>query len=419
MAAAADAEGKSPAIHALVPSIASSRGVRTAEVEDVPSLDLPLRWMVLLQAMEHLPGGSQPLTPQAFALMTARGQNRLLAPAFEHLPLEECDELLLGEQQPLFREAFGAAVPQRLQATDLSERVGEVEAPVHLIGGWYDFMLRDLLQDFSTLQRTGRRPYLTVGPWQHMDRGVNRTSLQEGLLWFDAHLKGRREALRQKPVRVHVMGLEEWRDYESWPPPSQQVPYFLGSDGALSARPPATAAPDHYRYDPADPTPSLGGPLFFTGAGPVDNRPLEARPDVLTYTTPVLRKAVEVVGHVRAVLYVHSSVAHTDFFARLCDVHPDGRSINICDGIVRLSPGKGQEQEDSSLRIEIDMWATAHAFLAGHAIRLQLSSGAHPRFARNLGTGGDPARAVEMCVAQQTVFHDEGHPSAVVLPVVG
>jgi hypothetical protein len=153
------------------------------------------------------------------------------------------------------------------------------------------------------------------------------------------------------------------------------------------------------------------------GAGAVDNRPLEARPDVLCYTTPPLERALEVIGPVRLELYVRSSLAHTDFFGRLCDVSPDGRSTNICDGLFRVEPGRGEAQPDGSLRLEIGLWATAHRFLPGHCLRLQVSGGAHPRWSRNLGSGEPPATGVRLTIADQTVYHDAAHPSALVLPV--
>jgi hypothetical protein len=295
-----------------------------------------------------------------------------------------------------------------------------VSAPVHLVGGWYDYYLRGLLRDYATLKAAGRQPYLSIGPWFHAHPGMMMTGLQEGLAWFDAHLKDDRRGLRQKPVHICVMGADEWRELDDFPPPARQTRYYLHAEGGLGPdTPPAASPPDGFRYDPADPTPALGGAFLGSeGAGPQDNRPLEARPDVLCYTTPPLAQAVEIIGMVRLELYARSSLAHTDFFGRLCDVAPDGRSTNICDGLFRVEPGQAEGQVDSHLRIEIDMWATAHRFRRGHRLRLQVSSGAHPRWSRNLGTGEALATGVRMAVAEQTVYHDEAHPSSVVLPVV-
>jgi putative CocE/NonD family hydrolase len=138
----------------------------------------------------------------------------------------------------------------------------------------------------------------------------------------------------------------------------------------------------------------------------------------LCYTTPPLASELEIIGPVRLQLYARSSLAHTDFFGRLCDVAPDGRSTNVCDGLFRIAPGRGDVQPDGSLSIEVDMWATAYRFQQGHCLRLQVSSGAHPRWSRNLGTGEALAEGEGLALAEQTVFHDAAHPSALVLPVV-
>src|SRR5262249_23288678 len=151
--------------------------------------------------------------------------------------------------------------------------------------------------------------------------------------------------------------------------------------GGLSTATPPASDPDRYRYEPADPTPVRGGTGLSLNSGPKDNRPVEARPDVLVYTSERLDRDLEVIGPVRDELHVASSLDHTDFFVRLCDVEPSGRSINVCDGILRLAPGRPAKGEDGILEIGIDLWPTAHCFRRGHRVRVQVSSGAHPRFA--------------------------------------
>ena len=153
------------------------------------------------------------------------------------------------------------------------------------------------------------------------------------------------------------------------------------------------------------------------GSGAHDNRTLEARPDVLVFTSSSLSRDMEVIGPVSAELFVSSSLEHTDFFLRLCDVHPDSKSMNVCDGLMRLFLGRSSYSKDGSSKVVIDLWPTAHQFKAGHRIRVQVSSGAFPRFARNLGTGEPLATATKMKVAEQCIFHDPDHPSAVILPV--
>ena len=398
------------AVQALVPGITSSRGVFTAMTEGAPMLDLPLRWMVLLDALNN--------PWRRWRLLLPSGVDRAVTPAAHHLPLSEADLVAVGEEVSFYREALREQQRQDWVETDYSDRLDRVAAPAHLIGGWYDFMLGDLLADYATVANAGHGPYLTIGPWIHLDRQVNREALREGLVWFDAHLKGQRDRLRRRPVRVYLMGAEAWQELETWPPPAESGRLYLQAHGRLSDRPPARhVPPDHYLYDPADPTPALGGPLFRSEAGPKDNRPLEARPDVLTYTGPPVIRDVDVIGPVSLTLFARSSLEHADFFARLCDVHPDGRSINICEGIYRLAPGKGERLADGSVRVEVDMWATAHRFKVGHCIRLQLSSGAHPHYARNLGTGEPLASATEMRAAYQTIYHDADHVSVLHLPL--
>jgi hypothetical protein len=290
---------------------------------------------------------------------------------------------------------------------------------VHLVGGWYDYYLRGLLRDYATLKAAGREPRLTIGPWFHAQPGGLMAGLREGLAWFDAQLKGDRCRLGQKPVRLYLMGADEWQDLDDYPPKAHETRYYLQAGAGLATDlPPGESPPDRYRYDPADPTPALGGALLaFQGAGPQDNRGLEARPDVLCYTTPPLDCALDVIGSVRLVLFARSSLPCADFFGRLCDVSPDGRSTNICDGLFRVEPGHAESQPDGIQRLEVDMWATACRFQRRHRIRLQVSSGAHPRWSRNLGSGEAVATGVTMLAADQTIYHDAAHPSALVLPV--
>jgi putative CocE/NonD family hydrolase len=214
------------------------------------------------------------------------------------------------------------------------------------------------------------------------------------------------------------MGSSEWHEMDYWPPPATTTRYYLRGGGALT---PGASSPDGgasvYVYDPADPTPGVGGPVLSTAAGRRDQSAVEGRGDVLTFTTPPLQSAVDVIGPVRAELYVRSSLGHADFVARLCLVDHTGRSSNICDGMFRVGPGKGTPQPDGSLRIEIDMWATAQRFHPGQRIRLQVCSAAHPRLSRNLGDDAPLGYGRAGAVARQTIYHDADHPSALVLPV--
>jgi uncharacterized protein len=214
------------------------------------------------------------------------------------------------------------------------------------------------------------------------------------------------------PVRIEVMGGGGWRDLDDWPPAASAERWYLQPGGGLATAPPPDGAPGRYTYDPASPTPAVGG-TSVSGGGPKDNRALEQRADVLTYTSEPLAAPLEIAGPVTAELHVGSSLPHADFFARLCDVDARGRSVNITDGIIRLTAATGEPR-----LARVELWPTAHRFAAGHRIRLQVSSGAHPRYSRNLGSGEPLATGTTLRAAEQAVYHDPRHSSAILLPVI-
>ena len=405
----------SPHLKALLPMITQSNlgpvwehGLR---------LDRTLRWLLTLDAQANT---SLSRWEKLRRSLRVEEQDRILAPGFAHLPLATVDEATLGKSVPFYRtwvEHFSASDPY-WRTADYRDAVPNINLPAHFIGGWYDIFISGTLRDYQVMRENGRQPYLTIGPWTHIDARGQIAGVREGLAWFDAHLKGDRSSLRAKPVRLFVMGAAQWREFDDWPSAASATRFFLQPQGGLApAMPPANAAPDTYRYDPADPTPNIGGPLLSAHAGPRDNRPLEQRHDVLWYSTPLLQQPVEIIGPVHLELWAQSSLEHTDFFGRLCDVHPDGRVINICDGFFRVQPGRGERQADGSLRITIAFDPTAHRFLTSHRIRLMIASAAFPHAARNLGTGEPLMTGTRMRIAEQTIFHDASRPSAVVLPV--
>ncbi|WP_437290981.1 CocE/NonD family hydrolase [Sorangium sp. So ce406] len=374
-------------------------------------LDTALTWTHIV----HNPAES--VLRAALAMMKTE---KLVRAGAAHLPLREADTEVIGKPAKFLREWLEHDQPGDpwWKAVDFSERVREVTAPVYMLGGWYDVFLPQTLADYQRLRGAGRSPHLTIGPWTHNDRSWLSVAMRESIAWFRAHLLGDRSGLRDLPVRLFVMGANEWRDFAEWPPSGYaEERWYLQSAGGLSTRAPIASEPDRYRYDPADPTPSVGGVSLSQNAGPKDNRALETRADVLVYTSARLDRAVEVIGPVKVVLHVASSLEHTDFFARLCDVAPSGRSTNLTDGILRLSPGSPPAEADGTRRIEIDLWPTAHRFEPGHRIRVQVSSGAHPRFSRNTGSGQPLATATRLVAADQSVYHDPTHPSAILLPV--
>jgi putative CocE/NonD family hydrolase len=410
-----------PFLKAIFPSVAGSRIDSIVYPDGTVGLDSILRWVQVLDLLDTARGWAG-WGGRAVWRQTRIGSNpRALRQATMHLPVIKAPEVALGKHVEgrfdwILEMEPGQSRHKELDQANFSDLVCDVTAPAHLLTGWYDIFLRQVLADYAVLRAAGRNPYLTIGPWGHADGGMAAESLRGGIAWFDAHLKGDKAALREQPVKVYVMGAGRWREMGAWPPPTSERRLFLHSEGHLAPSPPGPdSPPDRFRYDPADPTPAVGGALIMPPYGRMDNRVLEARPDVLCYTTAPLARAAEVIGPVRLELYASSTLEHTDFYGRLCDVYPDGRSINVCDGLFRVEPGKGERLPDGILRLEVSLWATANRFKRGHRIRLQVSSGAHPRWARNLGTGAHMTTGITMRPADQTVYHDSAHPSALVL----
>jgi putative CocE/NonD family hydrolase len=225
------------------------------------------------------------------------------------------------------------------------------------------------------------------------------------------------------------MGVNRWRDEQEWPlARAVETAFYLRANGGLSPEAPGEEAPDRYDYDPADPVPTVGGATLMTPeypAGPFDQRAIAARPDVLLFTTPPLARDTEVTGPVRVWLWAVSSAPDTDFVARLVDIGPGGRSLNLTDGIVRARYRNADKGEVASLiepgrayEYELDLWATSNVFRAGHRIGLQVTSSSFPRWDRNPNTGHAFGADAELRVAHQEILHDSAYPSRVVLPLV-
>jgi putative CocE/NonD family hydrolase len=406
-------------LQAMVPGITSARLPKTTFRQGALSMDTLFRWIFKLDLMDRQGRLSK---IKGLIRILPWLEDRLLENAFWHLPLWNADEQIVQHPVAFYREWMAHPDGQEAywQVVDHSPALGEIDARVHLISGWFDIFLGSLLQDYQDLVSSGRQPYLTIGPWSHINFNAMAETLRQGLIWFDRVLKCKEAILRPSPVRIYVMAGNggQWRDLETWPPTTQQQTLFLDESSRLSFDLPVEESPpDQYTYDPSNPTPAVGGAMMNLHAGPKDNRALEARPDVLIYTTGVLQSDLEVIGSARAVLYVSSSLEYTDFFARLCDVLPGGASLNVCDAMLRIQPGVGQPMPDGSLRIEIELFPTAYCFQSGHQLRLQISSGAHPRWSRNLGTAGSASTAAEMKIAHQRVYHDPTHISTLTLPV--
>jgi putative CocE/NonD family hydrolase len=373
-------------------------------------------WLSWLQTIEGLRGYAL----YVFHRMVTGDFEQRTAKASMTLPLIEADITAVGHKVWFWRHWFEHAIDDGpfWQEIDHRHRLGGNTPPVHLMSGWYDFMIDQLLRDYEALATAGRGPHLTISSTTHITGGHEADNPVETLNWMRAHLLGERHLLREKPVRIEISGTGSWHEFDAFPPgPADDRIWHLHPNGVMSPRPVKSSEPDRYRYDPADPTPNLGGAIFaFTGAGPVDQGTLEARQDVLTFTSEPLTVPITVIGNVRATLYARASLPEADFFLRLCDVDPSGRSINICDGFIRMTSGD-PPMPDDIMKFAFKLHATAHCFKAGHSLRLQVSSGAHPRYARNNGTHEPLGTATTLLPADIEIFHDPERPTAITLPV--
>ena len=365
-----------------------------------------------------------------------------------HLPTRTSDLAALGWTSPLYQNIIAHPTFDGFwRAVSVREQIGRIKVPVFSVGGWYDNFVESDLEAYAALRRTSGVNRILIGPWPH-NMSLPFTGVSFGpdssapihelqLEWFDQWLMGKDSALLSKPpVKLFVMGVNQWREEKEWPPEGAATRYFylesrgqansLAGDGALNERRSSGIA-DQFVFDPGSPAPTRGGavccnPRIFPW-GPMDQRPVEARQDVLVYTTAPLTRPVEAIGPVQVVLYVATSARDTDFTAKLVDVFPDGEARNLTDGILRLRYRNSLEKAEPArpgevYRITIDAGVTGNVFLKGHRIRVEVSSSNFPRFDRNPNDGRRVADAVRLIKASQTVYHDAERPSALVLTVV-
>ncbi len=370
-----------------------------------------------------------------------------------HVPLRTADRVATGRTLSIFQEAMDhPSFDDFWKQISTKEKIDHIKIPVFSVGGWYDNYAESDLAAFAALRKHSKLNHTIIGPWPHnMDRfaGIDfgaaatiplRTIQIE---WFDYWLKGpvpgspSAALVNSAPLRVFVMGANRWREATDWPIPGTRFqPFYLESkghantvsgDGVLTDKMKRKDTPDSYTFDPHNPVPTLGGavccnPKIFPW-GPMDQRLAERRSDVLVYTTPPLKKDLEVTGPIQVVLSISSSAPDTDFTAKLVDVFPDGSTHNLTDGILRARYRNSLEspalmKPGTIYPLRIDAGVTSNVFKAGHSIRLEISSSNFPRFDRNPNTGRTVADDTEFRLARQTVYHDRQTPSYVLLPVI-
>lgn len=400
-----------PDLKAMAVQVTASQFRDAAYVGGAFALESVLSWTTLTDGMTRRFGGTA-------ATLTAPRLTRRAV--LSGRPLVELDLASAGRPLRFYRDLLThhADPLPYWRRRDFSAEVGEVDAAVNMLGGWYDVFLPWQLKDYAALRAAGRRPYLTIGPWYHVDPRHGRASLTEASAWFRAHLLGDHSWLRREPVRIYVTGAEEWRDHSDWPVPGmRERRWHLQHGFGLGEEAPRAAEPDRFRYHPAHPTPVIGGPVLLGDSRPRDQRRLEQRRDVLVYSSAALDADLEAIGPVRAELFVRSSTPFVDVVVRVCDVHPDGRSLNVCEGVHRLGPADGTGDADGVRRVAVDLWPVAHRFRRDHRVRVHVAAGAYPTISRNTGTGDPLTSDGRMIPADVEVFHSPDHPSAVVLPL--
>ena len=291
----------------------------------------------------------------------------------------------------------------------LTDALDRVECPVLLFSGWQDLFLPQTLAQFRHLRGRGVTTALTVGPWTHtqlMTTGAP-TVIRESLRWLDSHVAGRTVPSRS-PVRAFV-NHDDWLELPDWPPVMPERVMYLQPAHRLSDSPPGDSAPSsRFTFDPANPTPTLGGRLLSPEGGYRDDARLALRPDVADFTSDALAADLYVVGSPMVELSHSSDNPYNDVYVRLSEVDAAGRSTNVSDGFVRLATDSGM------VHLELD--AVAHRFAAGSRIRVLVAGGSHPRFVRNLGTDEPPISGTSMKRATHTIAHGAGGSSRLVLP---
>jgi putative CocE/NonD family hydrolase len=397
-------------------------------------------------------------------LMTLPRAKASLGEVFRHLPISDPPLLDLDGDARFYRDWLAhSSEDEYWSVLSIDQTYARIEVPAFNIGGWYDLLLKGTLENYVRMRRDGgsqrarEGTRLLVGPWAHGSTygaypdhsfpvfdGADEIDLAQAQLAFCRECLGGEPQAAQaldpaRPVRIFVMGENVWRDERDWPLSRASAErWFLhsrgdaaGAGGSLSTRPPGAEPPDSYIYDPDDPAPTVGGPtslpaaLMRTNSGPLDQRRVEQREDVLLYTSAPLERALEVTGPLTVILYASTSARDTDFVAKLCDVDTEGFSRILAEGVIRARFRDGYRQAlavepDRVYAYTIDLVATSNVFLPGHRVRVAVTSSSFPRFDRNANSGRPLGvdRPEDLRPAAQRVLHDGDHASHVVLPVI-
>jgi len=375
---------------------------------------------------------------------------------FMTLPLKKLDEYA-GKNVDFFHEWISHPdYDDYWKYLAIKERYQDISIPILQIGGWYDFFTAGTFNNYLGMKKNGgsklarSNQKVILGPWVHnagvlsyagnvdfgLDSKVDFLSIE--LEWFDHWLKGINNGVESKPdIKIFTMGINKWINENKWPLENTvYTKYYFHSngsanslfgDGYLSKDPPSEESDDSYIYNPAFPVPTLGGNTCcnpdIVSWGAYNQSSIEARNDVLVYTSDSLDFDVEVTGSIIVKLYASSNCIDTDFTAKLVDVYPNGSAINIADGILRARYRESTQYQkliepNKVYEYDIDLWATSNVFKKDHKIRVDISSSNFPRFDRNLNTGGDFALEYDFKIASQKIHHNKDFQSHIVLPII-
>ncbi len=372
------------------------------------------------------------------------------------LPQTSSDADLLHSLAPYFLDWVAhPSYDEYWKRWSIEDHYPNIGVPSLTVAAWYDIFQGGSLRNYVGVKlhgqdeaaRRGQHLVVTIGGHAGSARKVGDVDFGPAapfdedeitLSWYDYLFKNvANDFSHPKPVKLFVMGINQWREEDDWPlARAHNTKYFLHSngkansargDGVLVTATPRSDKPDQYVYDAANPVPTVGGPLCcdweHLGPGPRDQRAVEARSDVLVYSTPPLEQDMEVTGQIQLELFANSSAVDTDFTAKLVDVGPDGFAQNLTEGIVRARYRDSQEKAalmnpGQIYTFTVDLWATSNVFRKGHTLRLEVSSSNFPRFDRNQNTGENAAVAGKSVPATNTIYHDAEHPSALILPIV-
>jgi putative CocE/NonD family hydrolase len=339
---------------------------------------------------------------------------RRVRSALDELPLVEPAKTLLESRAPWYNEWVTQPDLEDPFWAPMQHAVGldRVEIPILLFGGWQDIFLEQTTRQYRHLHDRGLDVAMTIGPWSHIQLGTKGISIttQQTFDWLEEHLARRGRRRRPSPVHIFVTGANQWRDLPSWPPATDLRSLYLHPGRGLSEEaPPTSFAQSTFTFDPAHPTPSIGGPVL-SGRCIVEDTTLSEGPDVLSFTGPVLEAPIEVLGAPVLELAHQSDNSHADLFVRVSEVDRKGRSHNVTEGYMRLDPARTGELVTVTLR------DAAHRFAVGTRIRLLIAGGSHPKYARNLGTNENPGTGTELRPTRHSIAHGSDVVSRLLLP---